>query len=117
MKKKKIKSAVTLIEIMIVILLIGLIGGALAYNMRGSLNEGKKFKTRETIARVEDILMLRYAEGDLTPQELTRQWREIVLSSPLIKGNNFIKDAWGKELTVKMDSHEVLKVESDRLGN
>jgi prepilin-type N-terminal cleavage/methylation domain-containing protein len=112
MKKKRIKRAVTLIEIMIVILLIGLIGGALAYNMRGSLEEGKKFKTKEIISRVEDILLLRYAEGDLTPRELTTNWRDIVKASPLVKGEQFIKDAWGKELIVKMDKEENLKVVS-----
>ncbi len=53
----------TLIEIMIVILLIGMIGGALAFNMRGSMDEGKKFKTRQNIARVYDILMMEHAEG------------------------------------------------------
>ncbi len=58
------KQAITLIEIMIVILLIGLIGGTLAYNMRGSLDKGKEFKTEQNKSKLYDVLMLEYAKGE-----------------------------------------------------
>ena len=59
------KRFITLIEIMIVILLIGLIGGALAFNMRGSIDEGKAFKSEQNISRLHDVLMMEYANGNL----------------------------------------------------
>ena len=40
MRKKR---AITLLEIMIVILLIGLIGGVVSYNLKGTLDKGKAF--------------------------------------------------------------------------
>ena len=43
---------VTLIEMMIVMFLIMLITGVIAYNYRGSLDEGKAFKTRAGIEKV-----------------------------------------------------------------
>lgn len=100
MKKKK--RAITLIEIMIVILLIGLIGGALAYNMRGSLDEGKRFKTKQNINRIEDILLIEYAKGNETTEEICNHWQEIVGRSPLVKrnGREIIVDGWGEPFKV-----------------
>ncbi len=45
---------ITLIEIMIVMFLIALITGVLAYNYRGSLDEGKAFKTKTGLAMLRD---------------------------------------------------------------
>lgn len=39
-KTKRKKQSITLVEMMVVITLIGIIGGALAFNMRGSLQKG-----------------------------------------------------------------------------
>ncbi len=50
------KRTFTLLEIMIVIFLIGLIGGIVSYSMKGSLEEGKAFKTEQAIMRVVDLL-------------------------------------------------------------
>ena len=44
MRKKR---AITLLEIMIVILLIGLIGGVVSYNLKGTLDKGKAFASKE----------------------------------------------------------------------
>ena len=103
MKLKRKKRAVTLIEIMIVILLIGLIGGTLAVNMRGSMEKGKAFKTEQNCNKVYDALMLAYAEGkfDLEPSELSNhvKIKQILSKSPLIKNaDQVLKDGWGKPL-------------------
>ena len=61
---KKIKRRyITLIEIMIVMFLIALITGVVAYNYRGSLDEGKAFKTRAAIDKLETILNLKVSEN------------------------------------------------------
>jgi prepilin-type N-terminal cleavage/methylation domain-containing protein len=105
MKKKK-KRAVTLIEMMIVILLIGLIGGALAFNMRGSLDKGRSFTTEQNMLRIQDILTLEYADKQTSPAEIASKWKTVVLDSPLVKGEKIIKDGWGVEFKVSANKDE-----------
>lgn len=115
MKKKK-KKAITLIEIMIVILLIGIIGGTLAFNMRGSLDEGKVFKTEQNITRLHDILMLEYARGNGSLDEVKSNAPKIVKSSPLAKGDSILKDGWNQPLSIQVDkSSEELIIKSSKL--
>ena len=54
------KNFLTLLEIMIVIALITIIGGVLGYNMKGSLEKGKAFKTEQAIKQIDDILSVQY---------------------------------------------------------
>lgn len=104
-KAKKQKAAVTLIEIMIVILLIGLIGGALAFNMRGSMDKGRAFKTEQNIARVYDALMMEYARGDLSLDDIVKQHPAIVGRSPFIKDSaQVLRDGWGQDLSIRLNS-------------
>ena len=70
MKKKKKQYALTLIEIMIVIVLIGLIGSVIGANMKGSLDEGKAFKTK-------------YAHGADQRHFDARSGKRGILSKPL----------------------------------
>ena len=51
------KRSVTLLEMMIVITLIGLIASVIGYNMKGSLDRGKAFKTEESQKQIKDILL------------------------------------------------------------
>lgn len=115
MKKKK-KRAVTLIEMMIVILLIGLIGGALAFNMRGSLDKGRSFTTEQNILRIQDILTLEHADRQTSLPEIARTWEAIVLRSPLVKGDKIIKDGWGERFSVSVNTEQnadqLFKIES-----
>lgn len=106
MKKKK-KRPVTLIEIMIVILLIGVIGGALAFNMRGSLDEGKKFKTEQNLTRVRDILEMELSRGEKTPAEIQSGWQDIVKKSPLANGDKTLVDGKGNPFVVEVTADHV----------
>jgi type II secretory pathway pseudopilin PulG len=106
--KKNRKRSVTLIEIMIVILLIGLIGGALAFNMRGSMDKGKLFKTEQNCARVYDALMMEYAKGEKSLDEIVEDKERILENSPLVKGGKkILKDAWGNDLTIVVSGDEL----------
>ncbi|MDB6081503.1 MAG: putative outer membrane protein [Chlamydiia bacterium] len=83
------KRSITLVEIMIVMLLIGMITGTMAYNYKKSLDRGKEFKTKEIISRVEAALNMALAEGEITPTELNESsgaaWKAIIAKSPLVK--------------------------------
>lgn len=108
MKKQKTKKrSVTLIEIMIVILLIGLIGGALAFNMRGSMDKGRVFKSEQNATRVYDALMMEYAKGEKSLDAIASDKLNIVKRSPLIKdAASILKDGWGEELKVEVDQEQ-----------
>ncbi len=115
MKKKK--RPITLLEIMIVIFLIGLIGGVVGYNMKGSLDEGKAFKSKEGAAKIENILNLQIASG----------WDPAVLQDPqgvarclkdsgMVKDvDQILKDGWGTPYTITVDAHGDISVESQKL--
>lgn len=109
MKKKK-KFSVTLIEIMIVILLIGMITGALAFNMSGSLDKGRAFKTEQTISRIKDILLLEYASGADDLATIAEKWTEIISNSALAleKGRDLMRDGWKEPIQVSIKNGEIV---------
>lgn len=115
MNKKRKKRPVTLIEIMIVILLIGVIGGALAFNMRGSMDKGRVFKTEQNMARVYDALMMEYAKGEDSLENIVKKRDTVLDKCPFLKdGSKLLKDAWGGELAVSIEGDEVV-VTSDKM--
>ncbi|MCH9626853.1 MAG: hypothetical protein S4CHLAM2_04840 [Chlamydiales bacterium] len=109
MQAKRKKRPVTLIEIMIVILLIGLIGGALAFNMRGSMDKGRVFKTEQNIGRVQDALLMEQAKGDRSLAQIVEDKREIMRKCPFVKnGEALLRDAWGNNLEVRIEDDELV---------
>lgn len=117
MKNNKTKKSfrrrfVTLIEMMIVMFLIALITGVVAYNYRGSLDEGKAFKTKAGMEKLETILSLAYADD---PDAKGGDWQEIIKKSPLVKNpNDLIYDGWGQIYNVSMDEGGKITVTSSR---
>lgn len=105
---------VTLIEMMIVMFLIALITGVIAYNYRGSLDEGKAFKTQQAISRIENILNLKLAEDPSLADSIEHEWKGIVTNSPMVQNPSaFMKDGWGGEYRVTIQDN-VLHVTSDK---
>ncbi len=107
MMKKKKKAALTLLEIMIVIVLIGVIGSVIGFNMKGSLDEGRAFKTEQGMEQIKDILMLEVAKG--FPIETVVDNAEQYLSdSGLVKNvKKFMKDGWGHEYTITQKGNKI----------
>jgi general secretion pathway protein G len=100
MRKKR---AFTLLEIMIVIFLIGLIGSIVGYNMKGSLNKGKEFKTKEAAKRLQDMLELAYGEGK-TKKEIEDHPEEVIKEQGLVKNiDQFLKDGWNTRFKIVVD--------------
>ncbi len=114
--KKQKKRAVTLIEMIVVMMLIAIITGALAYNYNASLTEGKAFKTKEGIARIKTILSIAMVDNsDATPEEVVNNWQTHVTNSPMAgKSQELLKDGWGKLYTVRLtDDGEEIEVRSE----
>jgi len=101
MRKKK--RPITLLEIMIVILIIGLIGGVLGYNMKGSLDQGRAFKTEQGIARLREVLLLEAAsDSKYTLEQIAEDPGPHLKHSGLFKdAEAALKDGWGEDYIFK----------------
>jgi type II secretory pathway pseudopilin PulG len=107
------KRSLTLIEIMVVIFLIGLVASVVGYNMKGSLDKGKAFKTEQTIEKVRDILLMQMDEAPSIDDLICRP--EVYLArSPLVKNaQELLKDGWGKRLKIEREGNCDLRITSD----
>ncbi len=101
---------------MIVIVLIGLIGSVIGFNMKGSLDAGKAFKTQQAKEQIIDILMLEVAKGSPI-EKVVENPATFLDSSGLIKGKGdaYLKDGWGQNFDVKLDGRGLITVESASL--
>jgi len=109
---------VTLIEMMIVMFLIALITGVVAYNYRATLEKGRAFKTEQGIEKVKTILLLAVAEN---PEETWSKleegrWEEVLRESPLTYDWKALsRDGWGYRYEVTADEKEnYIEVRSER---
>lgn len=114
MRRKK--RHMTLIEMMIVMFLIALITGVIAYNYRGTLEEGKAFKTKVAIEKLTTILNLEAAKNPSFLNNLS-QWPEVVKNSPFAQNPNaLLKDGWGGDFKVELHDN-VIHVYSPSFDN
>lgn len=113
MQRKK-RRHITLIEIMIVMFLIALIAGVLTYNVVGSLDEGRAFKTRTGMEKLETILSLKVAENPAALSDMETKWREYVAESPLVQNPKaLIRDGWGQDYKVTVEG-STIKISSEK---
>lgn len=94
------KRALTLIEIMIVIFLITLITGAIGYSMRGSMEKGREFRTKQGIEQLHDLLLICLdEEGDAN--KIANNTIFYLRKSGIAKNpEGLLKDGWGKPFTI-----------------
>lgn len=117
---KKTRHHITLIEIMIVMTLIAMILGVVAYNYQGALEEGRAFETRANIEKIRTILTLRVANDPSAIDNLSDKWKDYIRASPLVQNaDKIIVDGWGQEYKVSAeqtpDGNNMIVVKSDRL--
>lgn len=97
MKKrfKRRKRAMTLLEVMIVIFIIGIISSVIGYNMKGSLEKAKAFKTKEGIKKLHEIFDLEIASGTML-RDVLENAEAILKASGLVNNpRDLLKDGWG----------------------
>lgn len=107
MKCKK-KHALTLLEIMIVIVLIGLIGSVLGFSMKGSLDKGKIFKTERAMQLIEDALMLEIAKGASITDVLNDKEKYLERSGMVKKASSILKDGWGDPFIIEEKDGQII---------
>lgn len=107
MKKKRNKYALSLLEIMVVIFIIGIIGAVIGVNMKGSLEQGKAFKTEKGSKQVCDILDLELAK-DPTILKETSTHKEVIgilkRSGLPHDAGKLMEDGWGAPYVVRYDA-------------
>ena len=96
----------TLLEVMIVIFIIGIIGSVIGYNMRGSMDQGKAFKTKEGISKVYNIVHLEMESSDIKALDgadsatIQVEVLEAIKNSHLVsRPNQYLNDGWKNPLT------------------
>lgn len=101
-----VKRFVTLIEMMIVMFLIALIAGVIAYNYQGALEKGKVFATERGIEQIENILNISLAENpDL---DVENDWERIVREYPLTNNpDKLVRDGWGEPYDVRVEDGRI----------
>lgn len=124
MRKKR---AITLLEIMIVILLIGIVGGVVSYNLKGTLDRGKAFRSEIGAKKLEDILNLEIQTGFIHAKQLCGKKTEnrdnlinTLRNSGLIPEREisaFILDGWKDPFIIrKIKGQNAVYVTSERLN-
>lgn len=96
------KRALTLIEIMIVIFIIGLIGSVIGYNMKGSLDEGKSFKSEHGSKQVYDFLTLQIAQKKDAFEGILANPEEALANTGFVnRVDKLIKDGWNQKYIIE----------------
>jgi prepilin-type N-terminal cleavage/methylation domain-containing protein len=117
MKKNK-KQAMTLLEVMIVIFIIGIISSVIGYNMKGSLNKAKAFKTTEGIKKILEIFELEIAQGTASLQDVVSSPESVLDGSGLVtSGKEMLKDGWGQPYEIKLSASGKIQLKSKAYEN
>lgn len=114
MKKKR---ALTLLEVMIVIFLITLITGVIGYNMKGSLDKGKTFKTEQAMNQLRDMLLLGLSEGK-TMDDILSNPKKVIEELGLARDpDGLIKDGWNEKFIISANKNKTdFKITSKKLN-
>lgn len=101
-------------EIMIVIFLIGLIGSVIGYNMKGSIDEGRYFKSEQVAAQVREILLLEIAKGadiDLVVEKPEHYVKRTGLTK---EAKKIMLDGWDQKVKVSKKGDFDIEVISEK---
>jgi type II secretory pathway pseudopilin PulG len=113
-QKRRRRRAITLIEIMIVMFLIALIGGVVAYNTSGAVDQGKVFKTEQGMKRLKAILEMHLAEYPEDSDRIESDWPQFVERSPLGgRTRDLILDGWGRPYEVRVNEQGEVQIRSE----
>lgn len=97
------KRAITLMELMVVMVIIGIISTVIGRGISGSLEKGKKFKTEHSRKQLEEILLLQIATGACELDDLKdmNKVKEQLKKSGLVSNtDDLLKDGWGDLYTI-----------------
>ncbi len=111
--KNKKKKAITLLEIMIVIFLIGLIGSVIGYNVKGSLEGGKAFRSEQGIAKLKDIFLMEMENGVSLDEMIDNPKFYLERTALVAKADKLLKDGWGEPYKITKHGESDMTIRSD----
>lgn len=86
---------------MIVIFLITLITGVIGYNMKGSMDKGKAFRTVQAQEQLHDLLIMALSEGE-TQADIIKNPAAALKKVGIAKDPaKLLKDGWGDPFKIK----------------
>lgn len=103
MKHKK--RTITLMELMVVMVIIGIISTVIGRGISGSLEKGRKFKTEHSRKQLEEILLLQVALGECKIEDLKDMSiveKQLKKSGLVSKTDDLLKDGWGDAYIIKV---------------
>lgn len=105
------RRSLTLIEVMLVLFIIALAVGVLTYNMKGSLNEGKCFKTRQRARQIEQMLQMVSAQTGESLEEIQGHPEESLKKTGLVPNpESFMKDGWNERMRVEIVNDQLIAI-------
>lgn len=114
MKKKRRSRAITLIEIMIVMVIIGLIASVFIFNMKGSMDDGKAFKTEQGSRQIQEVLALQMNRGAERSDVISNPAQHLKESQLIQDPNSLLKDGWGNPYEIYINDNDDIFVRSSR---
>jgi len=111
MKKKR---ALNLIEIMVVLFIITIVTSVIGVNMKGTMKEGKAFKSEKGSKQIYDILSLEIAKNpELIPLMMENPETILKNSGIVTDAKKSLVDGWGEPFALKsIEEDQDLKVTS-----
>ena len=105
----KKKFALTILEVMVVIFIIGIVGTVVGINMKGSLEQGKAFKSEKGSKQVYEILSLEAAKDDdvITMIENGKAKHVLANSGLPQDADKLMKDGWGNLYAIDVVDGEI----------
>jgi general secretion pathway protein G len=110
-KQRFFRRALTLMELMVVIVVIGLVSSVVAYNVRASLNKGRAFKTEQALNKIEDVLAYGVKLSHI--DDLIRNPKQMLESIEIVKNSDrVVKDGWGCPFAFTKEGKKSVRVQS-----
>lgn len=105
----KKRSAITLVEILIVMLLIGIITGTLAYNYQGGLKKASEFKSNTEKQRIKSLLSIHLAEHPDEEGKIKGEWADLCVKTGLV--DQATANKWLALYSANCDNGEITVVD------
>ena len=107
----------TLLEVMVVIFIITLITGVVGYNLKGSMDKGRAFKTEQGIAQLHDLLLISVAEGKDINEVAKEPERFLKLLGLAKNPGEMVVDGWKSAYKIEVINNETdFKITSEKLA-
>lgn len=94
-----------MLEVMVVIFLISLIAGVVGYNLKGSMDKGKVFRSKQGREKLHDLLLLCAEDSKQSLAYIVKHPRKCLETQGMVKNlDETLKDGWGKPYKLSLNA-------------